>query len=216
MATGPEIFERIDLPRESFVMHYLHWKAPYEKEDLKHYAKRIAEDIKEPNPVLIGVSFGGILVQEIASFIDAALVIAISTVKSRDELPPRMKIASRVKAYRFLPNNIVGKIEKVGSLTRNVKVTQRLMLYKKYLVVGDDHYLKWGLEKVVDWDRTIPDKNVVHIHGTKDEVFPSKYIKGFIPVENGTHLMILNKYKWLNENLPKIIMERSLIPNGKM
>jgi thioesterase domain-containing protein len=35
-------------------------------ESLDEYAKRIAEKIKLENPVLIGVSFGGILVQEMA------------------------------------------------------------------------------------------------------------------------------------------------------
>ena len=29
----------------------------------------------------------------------------------------------------------------------------------------------------------------------------------FIVVKGGTHIMILNKFRWLNENLPKIILE---------
>ena len=44
------------------------------------------------------------------------------------------------------------------------------------------------------------------IHGDKDEVFPIEYIVNHILVKGGTHIMILNKYKWMNENLPKIML----------
>jgi hypothetical protein len=36
------------------------WEIPLAKESLDDYAKRIAKKIKRENPVLIGVSFGGI------------------------------------------------------------------------------------------------------------------------------------------------------------
>jgi esterase/lipase len=42
-------------------------------------------------PVLVGVSFGGILVQEIAAHIKARKVI-ISSVRSNAEFPLRLKI----------------------------------------------------------------------------------------------------------------------------
>jgi esterase/lipase len=48
---------------------------------LDDYAKRIAKKIKRENPVLIGVSFGGILVQEMAKHINTRKVIIISSVK---------------------------------------------------------------------------------------------------------------------------------------
>jgi hypothetical protein len=48
------------------------------------------------------------------------------------------------------------------------------------------------VEKVILWDRTIPDESVVHIHGEMDDVFPIKY-KGCTVVKGGSHIMILNK-----------------------
>jgi pimeloyl-ACP methyl ester carboxylesterase len=63
---------------------------------LDEYAKRIAEKIKLENPVLIGVSFGGILVQEMAN-INTRKVIIISSVKSNLEFPRRMKIAKPLR-----------------------------------------------------------------------------------------------------------------------
>lgn len=73
--------------------------------------------------------------------------------------------------------------------------------------VRDIRYLDWAVEQVVLWDRTKIDESVIHIHGDQDEVFPIKYIANCRVVKGGTHIMILNKFKWLNENLPKIILE---------
>ena len=72
--------------------------------------------------------------------------------------------------------------------------------------VNDKSYLDWALEQVVCWEREIPDDEVIHIHGEKDMVFPIRYIDNCITVKNGTHIMIINKYKWFNENLPKLIL----------
>ena len=80
-------------------------------------------------------------------------------------------------------------------------------MYEKYLSVRDKRYLDWAIENVINWERDKIDAEIIHIHGDTDEVFPIKYIKNCIEIKGGTHIMILNKYRWLNDNLPKIIME---------
>nr|WP_314897269.1 alpha/beta hydrolase [uncultured Flavobacterium sp.] len=207
LAASTAIFERIALPEDTFEMHLLEWEIPLDNESLTDYAKRITEKIKHPNPVLIGVSFGGILVQEMAKYIDARKVIIISSVKSNLEFPRRLKIAKTTKAYKLIPVNLILNMESLAKFSFGEKVNQRLKLYEKFLSVRDIRYLNWAVEQVVLWDRTIADEQVIHIHGEADDVFPIKYIKNCVVVKGGTHIMILNKYKWLNENLPKIILE---------
>src|SRR3970040_90341 len=87
------------------------------------------------------------------------------------------------------------------------KINHRIKLYEKFLSVRDIGYLEWAVEKVILWDRTVVDESVVHIHGDLDDVFPIKYVSDCTVVKGGTHVMILNKYKWLNANLPAIILE---------
>ena len=78
--------------------------------------------------------------------------------------------------------------------------------YRKYLAVTDKRYIVWAIKHMVCWDQTEVIPNIIHIHGDKDPVFPISKIKNCITVKDGTHIMILNKYKWFNENLPKIIL----------
>ncbi|MBP6182152.1 YqiA/YcfP family alpha/beta fold hydrolase [Flavobacterium sp.] len=207
LAASTAIFERIALPEDIFETHLLEWEIPLDNESLIDYAKRIVEKIKHKNPILIGVSFGGILVQEMAKYIDVRKVIIISSVKSNLEFPRRLKIAKTTKAYKLIPMNLILNMESLAKFSFGEKVNQRLKLYEKYLSVRDIRYLNWAVEQVVLWNRAVIDENVIHIHGDMDDVFPIKNIQNCIVVKGGTHIMILNKYKWLNENLPKIILE---------
>ncbi|WP_035667692.1 alpha/beta hydrolase [Flavobacterium sp. 83] len=206
LAASTAIFERIALPEDVFETHLLEWEIPLDNESLTDYAKRIAEKIKHKNPVLIGVSFGGILVQEMAKYIDTRKVIIISSVKSNLEFPRRLKIAKTTKAYKLIPMNLILNMESLAKFSFGEKVNKRLKLYEKFLSVRDIRYLNWAVEQVILWDRTVVDENVIHIHGDMDDVFPIRNIKDCIVVKGGTHIMILNKYKWLNENLPSIIL----------
>ena len=208
LAASSTIFERIILPEDVFETVPLEWEIPLDNETLPAYAKRITQKITHPNPVLIGVSFGGILVQEMANFIDARKVIIISSAKSNIEFPRRMKVAKTTKAYKLIPTNLLSNVESLAKFSFGAKINQRLKLYEKFLAVRDKRYLDWAVEQVILWERTVADESVIHIHGDADDVFPIKYIQNCIAVKGGTHVMILSKYKWLNENLPKIILEQ--------
>jgi pimeloyl-ACP methyl ester carboxylesterase len=205
LAASSLIFERIVLPEDSFELFFLEWEIPLNTESLLDYAKRMTTKIKHPNPVLIGVSFGGILVQEMARCMSVKKVIIISSVKTNLEFPRRMKMAKTTKAYKLIPMSLILNLENLAKFSFGKKVNQRLRLYEKFLSVRDIHYLDWAIEQVILWERTVADDNVVHIHGDADDVFPIKYISNCIVVKGGTHIMILNKYKWLNANLPALI-----------
>lgn len=208
LAASPRIFEYIHLPEDQFEVTVLEWVLPLAHETLEDYVKRMSLRIKHDSPVLIGVSFGGVVVQEMAKIVDARKVIIISSVKSNLEFPRRMKVAKFLRAYKVFPTRIMQNVDRVRKLFKgNSFIARKLDLYDKYLSMRDKIYLDWAFEKVITWSRTEPDPKVIHIHGDADEVFPPRYIKTkYIPVKGGTHIMIINKYNWLNQHLPKIIL----------
>ena len=213
LAASALIFENIKLPTDIFEMIFLEWEIPLDNELLSDYAKRISEKVTHQDPVLIGVSFGGIIVQEMARYINAKKIIVISSVTNNRQLPWRMKVAKYTKAYKLIPMNLLMNADKAPRALFGNLIRQRLDLYQKYLYVKDVKYMKWAIEQVITWDRAESDKNVIHIHGDSDQIFPTRYIKNCILVKGGTHIMILNKFRWLNENLPKIILNQELKTN---
>lgn len=206
MAADISIFEFIDLPKDKYQMHMIPWKIPKPKEPIAAYAKRMTEVIKDDVPcVLIGVSFGGVVVQEMSKFLNVKKVIVISSVKSNQELPSRMVIARKTKAYKLLPTAVVSKIDNWEKLAFGDFAKKRAALYQKYLSVNDKTYLDWAIENILYWDQSIPLPGTVHIHGDKDIVFPITNIQNCIVVKGGTHVMIINRAKWFNKHLPEII-----------
>jgi len=208
MAASSEIFERIQLPEAVFETHLLEWFLPEQQESLEDYARRMAKNITHDNVVLIGVSFGGILVQEMKPFLKTKKVIIISSVKSNTELPRRMKIAKITKAYKLIPTKLFENIEFLVKYAFGSSIIkQKIKLYERYLSVRSKVYLDWSIENIINWKRKEIDNEIIHIHGDNDDVFPIKYIKNSIVIKGGTHIMILNKFRWFNENLPRIILE---------
>jgi len=206
MAANPSIFENIKLPENTFKTHWLEWEIPLDNESLSHYAQRMSEKVTHPKSVLIGVSFGGILVQEMSKYLDLKKLIIISSVKSKKELPWRMKIAKFTKAYKLIPKNLTADVDKLAKYAFGKVATKRIELYRKYLSVNDSKYLSWAVKQVILWEQETPIKGVIHIHGEKDGIFPTRHINNYIKVKEGTHIMVINKYKWFNENLPSIIL----------
>ncbi|MBS3737504.1 MAG: alpha/beta hydrolase [Psychroflexus sp.] len=205
MAANPSIFEHIKLDNSRFDTHWLSWQIPIEGESIQDYAQRMLSHIKHEKPILIGVSFGGVLVQEIAKLIEVERLIIISSVKQSLEIPKHMKLARETGVYKYLPFGLLNYINEIEKLPVGNIIRKRLKLYKQYLSVNDKVYLDWAVKEMVCWNQNEPMENVIHIHGDMDKVFSIKNIKQCIIVKDGTHIMILNRFRWFNEHLPELI-----------
>ncbi|MGI9545965.1 MAG: alpha/beta fold hydrolase [Flavobacteriaceae bacterium] len=207
MAANSSIFKNIQLPDDRFETHRLEWFVPDRGMTLSEYAQVMCANIKHENPVLVGVSFGGILVQEIARHVQARKVIIISSVKSKRELPKRLIFAKYTKIHKLLPTGLVNNVELLAKYAFGEIVTRRLELYEQYLSIRDKYYLDWAIDQMVHWNQVEYDPDVIHIHGDRDAVFPIQHIKNCIRIEKGSHIMILNRSNWFNQRLPTIILE---------
>ncbi|MCF4101790.1 alpha/beta hydrolase [Gillisia sp. M10.2A] len=210
LAANPSIFEYINLPEDQFEMHLLEWLMPEYNETLVHYSERLCENVKHDQAVLIGVSFGGVVVQEMSKFLNLKRLIIISSVKCTDELPRRMRYAAKTGLFKMIPTSLLNYVDQFEKVAVGDFLKKRAVLYRKYLSIRDEKYLDWSLKNMICWKSGNPIKDLIHIHGDKDEVFPIKYIKGSIVVKGGTHIMIINRFRWFNRYLPEIIL------NGKI
>ena len=132
MAASSKIFEYIVLPDNQFKIHYLEWMLPVNNESLSNYALRMVSEVKHENCVLIGVSFGGVLVQEMSKLVHFRKIIIISSIKSVNELPNKMQLAKVTKAYKLLPTQLVSNFDFLANYVLGDNMPKRLELYKKY------------------------------------------------------------------------------------
>lgn len=204
MAASPKIFEFLDLP-SPFVIKLLHWIPPKKEEPLDQYAQRMCEQIDSENPILLGVSFGGVLVQEIAKIIETKKIIIVSSIKTSNELPFPMKMADITKIHKLLPVQWIENIDALALFAFGKRLKDKISLYQKYLSERDPDYLRWAIDALVHWKQNVTSQNSIHIHGNKDTVFPTKNLEAPVHFVDGGHAIILTQANWFNVHLPKLL-----------
>lgn len=206
MAANIKIFERIHLDSSLYECHYIEWLEPEKNESLQAYAEKLSHYIIDKNPVLIGVSFGGIIAQEIARLMHVKQVIIISSIKNSNELPNYFRWLKKTSLYEIFPNSLSWKMLDIYAWAiADKKTKKRIKAYDKYLTFRSNNYLRWCIKKLSQWKNESELDNIIHIHGKKDHIFPYNLIKNAIIVENADHALVLTKANWLNHQLHKII-----------
>ncbi len=204
MAANSKIFENFNLP-PIFEINLLSWIPPKKDESLSSYAKRMCERVIHKDPILLGVSFGGIIVQEMAKLISVNKVVIVSSIKNNSELPFTMKMAQKTNIHKFLPTQWINNIDHLALFAFGKGIKKRIALYQRYLSERDPEYLNWAIDKLVHWKQDKIQKDIIHIHGVSDTVFPINNLKApFVKIKGG-HAIIITQAKWFNEELPKIL-----------
>jgi pimeloyl-ACP methyl ester carboxylesterase len=166
---------------------------------MKEYAAIVAADIDKENPVVfIGLSLGGILAGELSRLLPKSRLILISSIKTEQEAPSILKIARKVPLYKFVPVWFSRNI--VPLLSRLAKVTDKegYYLYREMLKGWSAKKFRWARHSAVNWNnRAVAD--CLHIHGTRDHIFPHKKIKNAILINNGSHYMIMDRAEEIAE-----------------
>ncbi len=197
------VFQFLDL--EGFCVKFIEWVKPLPRESMEGYATRLATQIDSENPVLVGLSFGGMMAMEVGKLIKTEKIILISSAKTGREVPPYFRLAGRLKLNKVvspgrfkIPSTLAFRV--MGAETETEKA-----LMKAILSDTDPDFFKWAIEKVVTWKNAVLHENVVHIHGKKDKLLPYRYVKADITLPDGTHLMTLKNAKEISEIIRKLV-----------
>jgi len=204
LGADERIYEHIDLKGHEVIN--VKWIEPDKKDTLSIYAQKLIDHYSiTPQSIVIGNSLGGMLAIEIAKRVELNKAILISSIKTVEEAPLSFKWYRYIPLYRLLPKEW---LPSMGFVVRKVmgKMSKHHQeLFTSMLKSTSPKFVKWALGAILHWDnQTIP-KNVYHITGDKDKIFPYKRIKGATIVKSGTHIMIFNKAKQINTWLKEIL-----------
>lgn len=196
-------FQSLDL--DGIEPIHLCWMEPEKNETMQAYAKRMAERITTPEPIIIGLSFGGMMAIEIAKCIPVKKLILISSAKGKHELPPYFTLCRYIPFHKLLPLHLVSLNTKImfnilGGRTEDQK--KNLIEIIKGTVKG---FNRWAIDKIVKWDNRETPADTVHIHGNKDNLLPYRYVKADYQIAEGGHFMIVNNAKEISALLKKLI-----------
>lgn len=202
MGCDHRAFKRLSVDGYEFVP--LPWVAYDDRDTLESYAGKMAVNIKESNPIILGLSFGGMLAVEIGKLIEVRHIILISSAKTKDELPEPGWLARYIVKKRVIPSfcfSIPNRL--LMGLRGIVPLTERM---NKYSAING-RFMQWALKVVMDWQNTTYPENISHIHGTLDIVIPGRNVKATHRVKAGQHLMVFINAKQVNGILSGILKE---------
>ena len=199
-------FSRLDIP--GYTLVYLPWFLPMPNQTIEAYAARMSIDIKEKNPLLMGLSFGGMMCIEIAKLIPAAGVILISSISSASGIPRWLKRVGRFNLNNLFPMRSFRIFEPIQNRFLGVTEQMEIEMVRDYRKKSPTAYNNWAINNVINWRNTWQPKNLFHIHGSKDNTFPIKYVLPTHIVKDGGHFMIMSKAaevsRYINEILKSL------------
>lgn len=193
------IFQHLDF--SGFSVTFIKWIVPYKDQNIQDYASQLLHQIKSERPILIGLSFGGLMAVEIAKQIKTEKVILIASAKTRSEIPFYYRLAGRIGVHKWIPVQIYKQPHLLHRWVFRAKLTPERKLVQQILQETNPIFLKWAIDKIVTWENQTIVENIFHIHGSHDKLLPKRFIKSNVTIQNGGHLITLSKADDLNRIL---------------
>lgn len=173
-------------------IHHIDWIAPLKDESIESYAKRLIDQITGERPILVGVSFGGMIAIEIGKLIVTEKIIIISSAKSCRQIP-HLKRINRIKFYNYIPGRFLKAPNQMMYWFFGVGLDSEKKLLRSIMLDTDTVFMRWALDKIFCWENKVELNNVVSIHGTNDRLMP--FMGADYPIPGGGHLMIINRHE---------------------
>lgn len=184
---------------------HIHWVQPTQYENIEDYSKRLLDQITTPRPILIGLSFGGLIAIEIAKLMETEAVIIIASIKNRKEIPFYYRLAGKVNLHKLLPLRLMIGPSRPTNWFFGIKSKKDKKLLAEILRQTDPNLVKWAIHQIVKWRGHFKPQNLKHIHGTADRIFPIRYVKADYSANNGGHFMTVNKYQEVTSIIQKLL-----------
>ncbi|SFH80789.1 alpha/beta hydrolase [Halpernia frigidisoli] len=184
---------------------FIKWLPTKKNENIADYASRLLTQITEENPVIIGLSFGGIIAVEIAKQIKTEKIILISSAKDKSEIPFLYKFAAYFKLNKLIPKQLFKQTNFFVYWLFGVKNEEDKNLLKEVLKDTDLDFAVWAIEQIINWKNDYLPQNLHRIHGSNDHLLPLKVLPPDFEIENGSHLMVLNNAEEVSTALQEIL-----------
>lgn len=165
------VFQNLQV--EGYRAVHIQWEDPHPGESLEQYASRLLKQVNSQRPILVGLSFGGLVAIEMAKQIDQAQVVLLSSAKTADEIPAYFKLLRWLPVHLILPfKRLLWAVYWFLFWLFSLGTQAERNLLRQILMDTDPTFMKWAIHRVVTWrNREVPE-NLVQVHGARDRIFP--------------------------------------------
>lgn len=206
LGADERVFQLLDF--SGFEVVYVQWITPRPKESIQAYAARLLQQIDaDKPPILIGLSFGGMMAIEIAKLIPTKKIVLISSAKTKHEIPFYLRQLGRIHLDYIVPAPVLKQSNAVVNWFFGVHSDFEKKLLRQILNDMEPIFLKWAIHQVLNWQNESVPHQLVHIHGTSDRLLPCRYVKADQLVNGGGHFMVLSHSGIVSQYIKAAIAE---------
>lgn len=202
------LFSRLNLPHIS--LHDLPWMTNQPGEAIAHYAGRMKALIQHDDPILIGVSFGGMMAIEIAKLYPTATVILISSIRDHHQRPRWMTLCGRLRLERLIsgrdkPIPFRDRVTAIENYIQGMESAGDVALYRDFRGRVTRPFIRWAIGEILHWKNEWIPPAIYHLQGGRDRIFPlaPRTFTHFLP--DGGHFMVYNRAEWVSTQIAAIL-----------
>lgn len=185
------LYDRLELPAGHQVVK-LDWPAFEDDDTLARIAERLLPRVSPDGPhVLVGVSMGGMVAQELALLTKPVKVVLISSWTGPEEWPPFVKVSAKLGLYRTIRDWSMRAVWPLKRLVDRRESSVDELLWDM-ACQQTARQLRNGTGAILRWKGSRWKGPVVRIHGDKDIVTPLRFPVDHL-VKGGQHVMVLTR-----------------------
>ena len=199
LGADERVFQYLELSQK---IEPIRWIKPKDGETIQSYARRLADQIKDDEFILIAVSFGGLVAVELNKILKPKLTILISSADTKDDLRTIYRLIGQTNVIKFIPSQLLNPPRTLMYWLFGAKNKKLLC---EILDDTDLGFTKWAIMQLTTWTNTSRTARLIKIHGTKDKLIAYQPDIQTLAIENGEHFMIVDKAKEISQILEEKI-----------
>lgn len=191
LGTDEQIFQFLDLNAN---IEFVPWRIPHEKDDMASFALRLIEEIEPKKPyAFLGVSFGGMLVNELHHILDPRFTISVSSIKCKKEMPAWLNGLSYNPFVWMMPDTFFKPPFNVVKHAVGLSNPKHQEYFRGFYEKTSGTFFKRSVKIITQWKRKeVTKDNFIQIHGTRDKLFPLENMIEPNYTLDGSHFLIIS------------------------
>ena len=194
LGADSSLFSAYSFP--DFHLKVIEWIDPLADEALEDYAVRLSTVISEINPIIIGVSFGGMLAVEISRLRKDAMLIILSSATSYRQIPWLYRKIAASGIIHLSPACLLQRSGWAVNQFFGVRTNVGKALLSQILKNTSPRFTKWAVTAIGKWQGDYGDTKALRLHGRSDLILPAPKNKDYL-LEGG-HFVIFEKAAEIN------------------
>lgn len=189
----------------------IQWIKNHPNETLQSYASRLIKKYQiEKEDILVGLSFGGLIVQQIAEILGCTFVILISSFRTKEDLKILLHKGLQLKLHRLMPEINTPFISELVANYLNSGSQLSKPVLQSMIASTDMQLMKWSIEKIYEQDTPLG-QNIIryNVIGDRDRIVKLWKNEFTHVINNGSHFMVYDQANQITSAIQKILVQQS-------